>query len=86
MELFEIRILNQNGAPALVLEKDYLSIKAAENAARRLAGGRPFEIWNSDRCIFASDAIPRRLNLPGGLSRRPRNEPPGGSITGQPGC
>jgi hypothetical protein len=56
MENYEIRILRLDGSPALVTEQKYLNANAAVAAAKLLAGGRRFEVWNQDYCVYSGPA------------------------------
>jgi hypothetical protein len=54
MDLFEIRVLSTGGLPSLLTQQTYMGANAAIGAAQRIANGNPFEVWNGDRCVFAS--------------------------------
>jgi hypothetical protein len=58
METYEIRILRLDGSPGLVTQQRYLNADAAITAARLLAGGRRFEVWNDDYCVYAGAVRP----------------------------
>jgi hypothetical protein len=45
MHEYEIRILGSAGSPALIIPDIQLSDEAAIRSARKIAGGRPFEVW-----------------------------------------
>ena len=72
MENYEIRILRLDGSPALVTEQKYLNANAAVTAAKLLAGGRRFEVWNQDYCVYSG----RRKRT---FSGRPTGRPPSGA-------
>jgi hypothetical protein len=52
MENYEIRILRLDGSPGLITERKYLNSAAAITAAKLLANGRRFEVWNDDYCVY----------------------------------
>ena len=52
MESYEIRILRMDGSPGLITQQKYLSANAAITAAKLLARGRRFEVWNEDYCVY----------------------------------
>ena len=52
MENYEIRILRLDGSPGLITQQKYLNADAAITAAKLLAGGRRFEVWNDDYCVY----------------------------------
>ena len=52
MENYEIRILRLDGSPSLITERKYLNSAAAITAAKLLANGRRFEVWNDDYCVY----------------------------------
>ena len=62
MENYEIRILRLDGSPSLITERKYLSSAAAITAAKLLANGRRFEVWNDDYCVY--DQSRSRLEKP----------------------
>lgn len=59
MESYEIRILRLDGNPAIIAQQKYLNAQAAIAAAKLLAGGRRFEVWNDDYCVYDSTARPK---------------------------
>jgi hypothetical protein len=56
MENYQIRILRLDGSPGLITERKYLNSAAAIAAGKLLAGGRRFEVWNEDCCVFDGTA------------------------------
>ena len=58
MQDYEIRILNFDGTTSLTTEMPYMNVLAAVAAGRRLAGKRPYEVWQDDRCVYTSLAPP----------------------------
>ena len=58
METYEIRILRFDGTPSLIAQQKYLSAQAAITAAKLLAAGRRFEVWNDDYCVYDGAARP----------------------------
>ena len=64
MENYEIRILRLDGSPALITEQKYLNANAAITAAKLLAGGRRFEVWNQDYCVYSGLTKPDTFRPP----------------------
>jgi hypothetical protein len=58
MESYEIRILRLDGTPSLVAQQKYLNAQAAITAAKLLAAGRRFEVWNDDYCVYDGGTRP----------------------------
>ena len=56
METYEIRILRIDGNPAVITHQKYLNADAAIAAAKLLSGGRQFEVWNDDYCVYSTGA------------------------------
>ena len=54
MSEFEIRILNLDGSPSIRTTLRLFSTQSAVASALRLARGRPFEVWEEDRCVYTS--------------------------------
>jgi hypothetical protein len=54
MQDFEIRILREDGMPAVLSTMKLYSAQSAIGAALRLARGRPFEVWSQERCVYSS--------------------------------
>lgn len=69
METYEIRILRFDGQPSLIAEQKYLSAEAAITAAKLLAAGRRFEVWNDDYCVYVSAAKDSSPRPPPGQNR-----------------
>lgn len=70
MQHYEIRVLKDNGSLSLKVGNDYLNSNAAITAARRLAKGKPFEVWRGDYCVYANDgggSFPQPPAFPSGL-------------------
>ena len=51
MQEYEIRIFQEKGTPAVVAMEVQLSDTAAVRSARRMARGKPFEVWRGLECI-----------------------------------
>lgn len=51
MHAYEIRILRTSGSPTIILAEIQLTDFAAIRSARKLAHGRPFEVWRDLDCI-----------------------------------
>jgi hypothetical protein len=64
METYEIRILRFDGKPALIAQQKYLNAQAAITAAKLMATGRRFEVWNEDYCVFTSAVAPQPYKPP----------------------
>ena len=64
METFEIRILRMDGSPGLITERRYLNADAAIASAKLMAGGRRFEVWNDDYCVYAASRKPEQVTPP----------------------
>ena len=56
MSEFEIRILNTDGSLSIRSTLRLFSTQSAIASASRLADGRPFEVWEEDRCVYTSIA------------------------------
>ncbi len=52
MHEYQFRILRYDLTTSLMTEEVHLSNNAAFRAARKLANGRPFEVWRGMDCIF----------------------------------
>jgi len=63
METYEIRILRIDGNPAVITQQKYLSADAAIAAGKLLSGGRQFEVWNDDYCVY-SNKVKREMRGP----------------------
>lgn len=78
MQRYEIRILKDNGSLSLKATNDYLNSNAAIAAARRMARGKPFEVWRGDYCVYMKEPdsgfIPPASQIPGpfGAQAEPR--------------
>jgi hypothetical protein len=55
MHEYEIRILQASGSPAIIIGEIQLSDGAAIRSARKLAQGKPFEVWKGLHCIVQSE-------------------------------
>ena len=51
MQEFEIRILNGAGGAAIVTSEIHLNENSAIRSAKKLANGRPFEVWRGDGLV-----------------------------------
>jgi hypothetical protein len=51
MHEYEIRILQAGDSPSLITAEIHLSDTAAIRSARKMARGRPFEVWRGVECI-----------------------------------
>jgi len=52
MHEYEIRIAQATGSPSIISEEIQLCDKAAINSARKMAGGKPFEVWRGSEMIW----------------------------------
>ena len=51
MQEYEIRILQEDGFPTLIMAQTQLSDEAAIRSARKMSHGRQFEVWRDMECI-----------------------------------
>ena len=63
MREYEYRILQLDGSPAIITMEMQLSPGAAIRSARKMAHGRPFEVWCGQACISGA-AKPSSGNAP----------------------
>jgi hypothetical protein len=63
MREYEYRILQLDGSPAIVTMEVQVSPGAAIRSARKMARGRPFEVWWGQECI-SGVAKPPPINAP----------------------
>lgn len=49
---YEIHISQAEGSPSLICAEVQLCDQAAIKSARKMAQGRPFEVWRGSDCIF----------------------------------
>jgi hypothetical protein len=52
---FELRFFEKDGTPSLILHQLLSSRTAAIRSGKKLARGRPFEIWRGKECIYGVD-------------------------------
>ncbi len=60
MEAYEIRILRDDGTPAITIPEMHISDMAAIRSARFMARGKPVEVWRGTECILGNDLQPPR--------------------------
>ena len=58
MHEYEIRIFQSPGSSVIVTAEVQLADLAAIRSARRLANGRPFEVWRGPECISGLAELP----------------------------
>ncbi|HEX2761324.1 MAG TPA: hypothetical protein VHM27_12455 [Rhizomicrobium sp.] len=63
MHTYEIRVLD-NGRTRAVLEAMHLNDNAAVRAGKKLADGKPFEVWRELDCIYGCAAPRDALEIP----------------------
>jgi hypothetical protein len=51
MYAYEIRIIRTSGSPSIILAETQLTDVAAIRSARKIARGKPFEVWRDLECI-----------------------------------
>lgn len=60
MREYEFKICRFDGTVSLTIAATHLNADAAICAASRLAAGKPFEVWDQQRCIYTSlVSVPR---------------------------
>jgi hypothetical protein len=64
MQEYEFKICRFDGTISLTTTATHLNADAAISAASRLAGGKPFEVWDAQRCIYTSLAAAPRIPEP----------------------
>ena len=52
MHEYEIRIVNSDGIPSLLMVSAQLNANMAIRAARKMANGQPFEVWRGSECVY----------------------------------
>jgi hypothetical protein len=55
MEAYEIRILRDDGTPAITIPEMHVSDIAAIRSGRLMARGRPLEVWRRTECVLGRD-------------------------------
>ena len=62
MHEYELRILNANRTTDLVIEVAHINDNAAIRQGRKIAEGRPFEVWRGLDCVYGThkEAPPER--------------------------
>jgi hypothetical protein len=68
MEAYEIRILRDDGTPAITIPEMHFSDMAAIRSGRFMARGKPLEVWRGTECIFGQEFQPP---LPSPRPKRP---------------
>jgi hypothetical protein len=58
MQEYEIRIVSE-GNRHTVIEVRHLNDNAAVRSAKKLADGRPFEVWRDLDCVYGTASLPR---------------------------
>jgi hypothetical protein len=59
MHEYEIRVFGERNSGVAVYQATHSSIAMAIGEARKIAAGKPFEVWRGLDCVFTS-----RLNQP----------------------
>lgn len=52
MQDYQIRLLREDGTVSLTTAQRHISSDAAIAAAKKLAHGTRYEVWNGDRCVY----------------------------------
>jgi hypothetical protein len=60
MEFYEIRILREDGTPAITIPEMYPNDTSAVRSGRLMARGRPVEVWRGTECIWGQELQPPR--------------------------
>jgi len=58
IQLYEIRILDEDGKTALIASEVRLNDSAAIRSARVISGSRKFEVWRGMDCIYGMGSAP----------------------------
>jgi hypothetical protein len=59
MQIYEIRVLEDDGKTSLIASEVLLSDNAAIRSGKGIAAGRKFEVWRGMDCIYGIDpALP----------------------------
>ena len=67
MNIYEIRVLGEDGTTSLIASEARLNDSAAIRSAQQLFCGRNFEIWRGMKCIYGFGSTPlirTRFDLP----------------------
>jgi hypothetical protein len=72
MQVYEIRVLEDDGKTSLIASEVQLSDNAAVRSGKGIAAGRKFEVWRGMDCIYGLDPAPP----PGGPPIRLDLSPP----------
>ena len=64
MHVYEIRILKPDLSSSLIFEVMHPSDNAALKAARKMAGGKQFEVWLGMDCIYGGHQTEPPLRWP----------------------
>ncbi len=55
MEFYEIRILREDGTPAITIPEMYPNDSSAVRSGRLMARGQPMEVWRGTECILGQE-------------------------------
>ena len=58
MQVYEIRVVEDDGKTALIASEIQLSDKAAIRSGKEMSAGRKFEVWRGMDCIYGLDPAP----------------------------
>jgi len=58
MQVYEIRVLDDNGKTSLIASEIRLNDSAAIRSAQALSGNKKFEVWRGMDCIYGIDPAP----------------------------
>lgn len=60
MQDYQIRLLREDGTVSLTTAQRHISSEAAITAAKKLAHGTRYEVWDGERCVYEwRDPTPR---------------------------
>jgi hypothetical protein len=58
MQIYEIRVLEDDGKTSLIASEVLISDNAAIRSGQGMAAGRKFEVWRGMDCIYGIDPAP----------------------------
>lgn len=73
MQIYEIRVLNDDLTTRIIFEQQFISDISAIRSARRFAESRPFEVRRGTTCVSGTIRTMRAVHspAPGGLRAMP---------------
>jgi len=58
MQIYEIRVLDEEGKTALIASEVQLNDNAAIRSGKGIAAGKKFEVWRGMDCIYGIEPAP----------------------------